>query len=112
MPCSAVKSSSLILLKSDNFNNLASTSALRAGALIPSSRQTPANFSYLDRSTSPRVTGQLEIVDFLLATAKSLNVRDGGVEPPHPKAPEPKSGASANSASPAHVGSILPVNRG
>jgi len=37
-------------------------------------------------------------------------VREGGLEPPHPKAPDPKSGASANSATPAHVRSILPVN--
>lgn len=28
-------------------------------------------------------------------------VREGGLEPPHPKAPDPKSGASANSATPA-----------
>ena len=34
-------------------------------------------------------------------SGEKLMVREGGVEPPHPKAPEPKSGASANSAIPA-----------
>ena len=34
-------------------------------------------------------------------------VRERGLEPLHPKAPDPKSGASANSATPAHAVSIL-----
>ncbi len=34
-------------------------------------------------------------------------VRERGLEPLHPKAPDPKSGASANSATPAHAMSIL-----
>ena len=34
-------------------------------------------------------------------------MRERGLEPLHPKAPDPKSGASANSATPAHAEPIL-----